>query len=329
MKKIVFLLFTVFLFADEHLILSNFKNLKEFYYNHQIVHLELKTISAQNGKLIVKSNYPVDINTTTDDNVSYISNISFELNNSFPEFNILLENNNSLNEDEINLTINSQIRNLIPPSDFCGVLAKDLNVTHSELSSYNDEYNLLYFDILFKDANNRDFVFAQKVDSILKDKSGSNLFYSYSAIVPKNQNNFVIVYFNTIKNRYEKISFNAHLNNEKVSTQVDLNPVNKTKIYIINGILLGLILLWLLLYYYRRKVIYIILIVMTLISLVFLNLPKAEIIINNKEVHILPFNNSTVFMVIDTPQKVKVLNEKNGYKQIEFNNKIGWIKNDK
>ena len=83
MKKIVFLLFAVFLFADEHLILSNFQNLKKIYYNHQIVHLNLKTLSAQNGNIIIKSSYPVNIKTTTDDNVSYNSEIIFELNNTF------------------------------------------------------------------------------------------------------------------------------------------------------------------------------------------------------------------------------------------------------
>ncbi len=329
MKKIIFLFFFIFTFADEHLILSKFQDLQKFYYNHQIVNLKLKTISAKNGDIVVSSDYPIVVHTSTDDNITYLSNISFELNNTSPEFNVSLENN-GIKLDQINLNLNPEIRNLTPPQNFCGVLAKEINVTNPILSDYNSSKNILYFDISFKDANINDFTFNTKIDFTLKDKNGSNSIYSYSAIVPNNKNSFVITYFNILKNRYENIPINVKLNDEKVSTQVDLNPVNKTRIYIINIILGTLILLWLLLYYYKRKIIYIILIILAIIPIIFLNWPKQEIILEKGEkVHILPFRNSTVFMVLTTPTKVKVINKKNGYKEILFNNKIGWVKDDR
>jgi hypothetical protein len=128
MKKIIFLFFFIFTFADEHLILSKFKNIQKFYYNHQIVHLKLKTISAQSGDIVISSNYPIEVNTSTDDNITYFSNISFELNNTFPIFNVSLENN-GIKFDEISININSDIRNLTPPKNFCGILAKELNLS--------------------------------------------------------------------------------------------------------------------------------------------------------------------------------------------------------
>jgi hypothetical protein len=329
MKKIIILFLFIFSFANEHLILSKFQDIQQFYYNHQIVHLKLKTISAQNGDIVVSSDYPIEVNTSTDDNITYFSNISFELNNTFPEFNVFLENN-GINLDEINININSKIRNLTPPKNFCGVLAKEVKVKNPVLSDYNSSDNILYFDISFNDANTNDFVFYKKVDFTLKDKNGSNSIYSYSAIVPKTKNSFLINYFNILDNRYENIPINVKLSNEKVSTQVDLNPINKTRIYIINAILGGVVLLWLLLYYYKRKLIYIILIILAIIPIIFLNWPKQEIILEKGEkVHILPFRNSTVFMVLTTPTKVKVINKKNGYKEILFNNKIGWVKDDR
>jgi len=329
MKKLIFLFFAVFAFANEHLILSKFQNINKFYYNHQIVHLTLKTISAQKGNIVIKSNYPIEVNTTTNDNITYFSNISFELNNTFPEFNVSLENN-GVTLDEIGINVNSEIRNLTPPKNFCGVLAKEINITHPALSDYNEDTNILYFDVSFKDANDKEFTFNKKVDFSLKDKNSTTSLYSYSALVPKNQNSFVISYFNTLTNKYEKIPINVRLDNEQVSTQTDLNPVNKTKIYIIDGVLGSLILLWLLLYYYRRKIFYLVLIVLTIASLIFLNWPKPEITLHvGEKVHILPFNNSTVFVIIAIPTKVKVLNERNGYKQIELNNKIGWVKDGK
>jgi len=329
MKKIVFLFFFAFLNANEHLILSNFQNIKEFYYNHQIVHLQLKTISAKSGNIVIKSNYPIEVNTSSDDNITYLSNISFELNDTFPEFNVSLEND-GIKLDEINIKVDSTIRNLTPPTNFCGVLAKDITISNPVLTDYNKNNNILYFDISFKDANVKDFKFNKKIDFSLKDRNGTDSLYSYSALVLKNKNSFIINYFNIVTNKYEKIPINVKLNDEKVSTQIDLNPVNKTKIYIINGVLVALILLWLLLYYYKRSLIYMVLILMTILSLMFLNWPKPEIILQKGEkVHILPFNHSTVFVIINTPTKAKVLNKANGYKEVEFNNKIGWVKNDR
>jgi hypothetical protein len=329
MKKIIFFFLFIFVFADEHLILSKFQDIQEFYYNHQIVHLKLKTISAQNGNIVVQSNYPIEINTSTDDNITYFSDISFELNNTFPEFNVSLENN-GIKLDEININVNSEIRNLTPPKNFSGILAKKVNVTHTVLSDYNSSDNILYFDILFDDANINDFNFYKKVDFALKDKNNTTLIYSYSAIVPKNKNSFVVNYFNIIDNKYENIPINVQLSDEKVSTQVDLNPVNKTRVYIINAILGGLILLWALLYFYKRKLIYIILILLSIGSLVFLNWPKQEIFLKKGEkVHILPFKNSTVFLVVKTQTKVKVINKVDGYKEILFQNKVGWVKDDR
>jgi hypothetical protein len=65
-------------------------------------------------------------------------------------------------------------------------------------------------------------------------------------------------------------------------------------------------------------------------SLVFLNWPKQEIFLKKGEkVHILPFKNSTVFLVVKTQTKVKVINKVDGYKEILFQNKVGWVKDDR
>jgi hypothetical protein len=64
-------------------------------------------------------------------------------------------------------------------------------------------------------------------------------------------------------------------------------------------------------------------------SLIFFNLPKKEITLKSgKQIHILPFKQSTVFMTTEIPTKVTVLNRKGGYIKIEINNKIGWVKDD-
>ncbi len=74
MKKLI-IFFAIFLFADEKLIISQFQNLKPFYYKNQFVNLKLKSIVAEGNLTITSQN--VTIATKTDDNITYYSDINF------------------------------------------------------------------------------------------------------------------------------------------------------------------------------------------------------------------------------------------------------------
>jgi len=325
--RILILFIAIFSFASEHLIFSKFENLKPYYYNHQIVNLLLKTISAKNGNILIKASYPIEVNTTTEDNITYFSKISFELNNTFPTFIVSLEDDGFL-FDSLQIDINSQIRNLTPPKNFSGILADDVKIKNPILVPYDDIYNMIYFDISFKNANVKDFHFGKTMNFSLKDKNSST--YLYSALVDKNQKNFDILYFNTKTNSYDKIKLNVKLNNEHISTQIDLNPIKKSKLYLIDIALALVVLLNLFLFFYHRKKIYVFIILISTLILAILNWPKPEITLHKgMKVHVLPFEHSTVFMIIDKNVKAQVLYTKNGYKEIEFNNKIGWVKDEK
>jgi len=316
MKKLI-IFFAIFLFADEKLIISQFQNLKPFYYKNQFVNLKLKSIVAE-GNLSITSNN-VTIATKTDDNITYYSDINFTLNDKFPILKLTLNDGNVTYEE--NLTINSQIQNLNAPTNFCGVLSNDFKLKNPMLINYDDKFNILSFDIE-GNGNLKDFHLGfDKEKLVPKSKTE----FSYSALVPINKNNFNIVYFNL--NNFKTIPLTLHIKDEKISTQTDIKPMDKSKIYIIDSLLGGVLVLFIALYWYRKKVIYMILIVLAIASLVFFNYPKPTIVLTKGEkIQILPFKNSTVFMVVGIDTKVKVLNEKNGYKKILFNNKIGWVK---
>ena len=317
MKKLL-IFFAIFLFADEKLIISKFQNLKPFYYNHQFVNLKLKTIVAE-GNLTIQSDKNVSIKTSTDDNITYYSDINFTLNNHFPILQLILNDKNVTYEE--NLTINSQIQNLNAPNHFSGVLSSDFKIKNPMLLSYDDKYNIISFDIE-GNGNLYDFHLGLKNEKLISKNKNQ---YSYSALTPLNQNQFNIIYFDM--NNFKTIKLNLHIKDETISTQTDIKPMNKSKIYIIDSLLGVVLVLFIILYWYRKKIIYIILIVLVILSLVFFNYPKPTIILHSGDkIHILPFENSTVFMVVGMDTKVKVLNEKNGYKKIEFNNKIGWVK---
>jgi hypothetical protein len=332
MKYLLLFFLILFSFADEHFIISKFDNLNKFYYNHQKVHLKLKTISAKKGKIIIESNYPIEVNTSTDDNITYISDIYFELNNSFPIFNVMLTNDGFV-FDSIKIKVKSKIRNLIPPPDFCGVLADDIKVLNPVLMPYDKNNNILYVDILFKNANAKDFEVGKKINFDLKERNKTYSKYVYATLLNNKKNKFVFTYFNLLSNTYKKYSININKfsNDDTTSTQIDLNPIKKTNLYLIDALLGSIIILLFLLFYYYRSILYLLFILLITSLLIYFNWPKPEIILSKGvKVHILPFNNSTVFLIVKYPKKVHVLYEINGYKEVEFNdNKIGWVKDVK
>jgi hypothetical protein len=242
------------------------------------------------------------------------------LDKKFPTFIVRLED-----IDELNVTPSSKIKYLHPPKQFCGILANELNVTDKILTNYDENYNILYLNI-FSDGNTEDFSLGF-VDEKLYKVDSKNIFYSYSALVPINKRDFFINYFDLRTQTYKTIKFSLSPKNDEISTQTDIKPMAKSRLYLINSILATIAVLFVVLYFYRKKVIYIVLLLLVIGVIVFLNLPKEQIVLKEgTKVHILPFEKSTTFMIIGIDTKVNVLATQGKYKKIEFNGHIGWVK---
>jgi len=324
--RIILLFFATFLFANEKLLIAKFSDLKPYYYNHQIVKLHLNIISAKDGKIELFDDYNRSYDVR-DDN-GYFANISFKLEDKFPKFTLRVsEENKTL--DELNITIKSEVKKLYPPKEFCGVLADNIQIKDKILANYDDNSNIVYWSVI-SDGNTEDFRLNLNNEKLyFLDKNDSYSSYSYSAIVPLDKKNFKFSYFNLQNEKYEPISFSIELKNETISTQTDIKPMTKNNIFLINILLVSIIILWIVLFIYKRKIIYIILIMISIASLVFFNIPKKEVILKEgTQIHVLPFKQSTVFLVLGIDTKVKILEEKNGYKKVEFNKYIGWVKDE-
>ena len=322
---LLFFILMIDLFGKEQLIIANFENLNSYYYNNQIVHFKLKILTGVNGNLSLKD----DINRSysiQDMNGTYISNIVFQLKDRFPTFIIDLNNSGVL--EELNITPKSKVKILHSPKNFCGVLGSKLTITDMMLTNYDKHYNILYFN-LSSDGNIKDFKLNFTDEKLFQNIENNSSIYGYSALVPLNQTDFNIKYFDLKSERYKTISFSLSLKNDTVSTQTDIRPMAKSNILIIDSVLAVIMILWAVLFYYRRKKIYIILILLVVLSLVFLNLPKKEIYLQEgTKIHILPFEKSTIFLVLEIGEKVKILDIQNGYKKIELHKHIGWVKDE-
>jgi len=325
--RIILLFLATLLFANQKLIITKFENLQPYYYDHQIIDLKLKIITATNSdNLQIETDQNITTNISPIGN-DYLATLKFQLKDKFPTIFVSLMNNGvELQKEQIN--IDSKIKHLYPPKDFCGVLADDMKIKDKILATYDDKSNIVYWTVLAKNGNLQDFKLNYQNERLyFLDSNNSYSQYSYSAIIPNTISDFEFKYFNLKSETYKTIKFHINKKDETISTQTDIKPMSKNNIFIINMLLGVSTLLWLLLFIYKRKIIYIILILLSIASIVFFNLPKPEITLKEgTKIHILPFKNSTVFLVLAMDTKVKVIEEKNGYKKIEFNKYIGWVK---
>jgi len=323
--RIVFLFIVTLLFGNEKLFIAKFQNLKNYYYQNQLVDLKLKIITAKEGNLSIfdENNRSYDIVKEGD---FYKTDLIFVVKNRFPKFKIIFKDGNF--SDSLLLTINSEIKKLYPPQNFSNIIATDLKIEDKLLTNYNHNYNIVYWTIIAQNGEAKRFKIGCKDEKLyFLDKNSSYSKYSYSALVPIDKKRFEFTYFDLDEEKYKKLSFSIKLKTETISTQIDIKPMDKNRLILIDIFLGILLLLWIILYFYRKKKVYIFLILFTIGGLIFYNLPKKEIILSpNSKVHILPFKNSTIFFVTKSKMSVKVLKERNGWLKIEINNKIGWVK---
>jgi len=329
--RIVLLLFLFFSFliSNEKLIISKFENLKPYYYENQIVNLKLRTIVAERGSLEVRDDLNISTIVTNKNGNDYITDITFKLNKKFPKFYITLSRNDIV-LDKYTLKIKSKIRNLYPPKNFCFVLANNLQLKDMVLSIYDDKYNILYFTIFATNANAEDFSLGYKDEKLyLISKIDDVDVYSYSAIIPKNKYNFNFLYFNLREEMYKKISFQAKLKDERVSTQTDIKPLDTSHIILRDIIGVFFIIIFFTIYLYRKRIIYIIFIIIIFGYLLYINVPQADVHLKKGDIiKLLPFKNSTNLAVVVADENVKVLKDKDGWKKIEYKNQIGWVKDE-
>jgi len=326
---LLLLLFFNIILANQRLIISKFENLKPYYYNHQIVHLKLKTITAESGVLDIEDDLNISTINTINEGDDYITDISFKLNGEFPKFYIKLTKDNQLLDEET-IKVDSQLRHLYPPKNFCHVLANNLVVKDTILSVYDNNYNIIYFTILANNGNAEDFSLGYEDEKLyLISEMNNTAIYSYSAIVPKNKRRFNFLYFNLTNESYKDINFIAQLKDERVSTQTDIKPLDTSHLILRDIVGGALIILFLIIYVYRRRIIYLIFVLLITGYVLYINIPKADITLKEGTVvRLLPFKNSTTLFVASYPMKVKVLKEKDGWKKIDFKNQIGWVKDE-
>lgn len=221
---------------------------------------------------------------------------------------------------------------LNPKSDFANIVADSFEISSYKTTSYDALHNIVIFIATAQNCYISSFklkdVFKQGVESVSESNIESKI--TYYAIINKNIDNFSFSYFNLTQNKFVQIDIPIVLNDDSVTTQSDLQPIDhsheqlKMSIATIIALVIFFIVIW------KKKHKYLVLILLPITYIAFLAVPSKDVCIKKgSKVYLLPINNGTTFETTEEEYKLSKEGQTKNWTKIQLNNKkIGWVKDE-
>ncbi|MCI5969511.1 SH3 domain-containing protein [Helicobacter sp.] len=211
------------------------------------------------------------------------------------------------------------------------VLAQDLQILDTKITSYDLTQNLAVFQLQSTMGNLFDFHLDSYKQQGIESKSGDDrqAVAFYYVIVPKTLDVISFDYFNTQNAKYQTLKVPNIAIEDRVSTQSDIRPKNNYQFFQIS-LMVFFALLFFGLYVYKRKVIFVVFAVFALgLLLYFLTLKSTVTLKPNVVLRIQPTFNSTIVLTTQNAIKAEILGERNHYYKVLLEDeRIGWVRKD-
>lgn len=320
----------------------SYEDLPKKAYVNQIIPLHVKAVITKeftNIKLKNPKNgtiYVEDINWTKKEgaNNTYIATIFLQVKStSFPKLKATLYNNGvpietaSFPKADINI-----LKTGNDGGKFIHVLASNLELKKSKTTQFDEDSLITVMDLKAQNANADDINFSNVIKQGIDSKSGEypNEEIYYFIVYKAGVSKITFSYFNTVSNSFEKINVPIVIEQDDLSTQIDLNP-KKSKYELYKDIVIVVFALILaVLFIYKKRWVYLVLLIAIMIYVVFFKINAGEITIKEgAKIRILPTENSTIFYTITKPTQAEQLNSIKSYIKILLpDGKIGWVRNE-
>ncbi len=218
---------------------------------------------------------------------------------------------------------------LNPKDDYAHILAETFSITNYKTTIYNQEHNIVVFSAKATRCNLANF----KLSYALKQGFESKKFgitsssMTYYAIIPKKDDNLIFTYFNLRKQQFEKVIIPIVVDDDRVSTQSGLTPVESKhqRIKLIAASILLVLGLGLLLY--KKNLLFLLLIAAPAYYIYITAMPTEHVCIKQgSPIQLLPMNNGTVFETTSTQMTLEAQGEVGNFTKVELEDKkIGWV----
>lgn len=319
-------------------------NIPEAVYIYQIFSMDFKANAEQNLNfdlnLTIQTNNLKWINPKPNWNEErkgvYDATLWFEANSTdanISDITLVLNRNDSFFQKSSIIPTLPLIKNFKTDEYFSNIAADGLEVKKVKTSKFDDQNNITVIELETKNGNLNLFHLPQNyekqgIESIKGDFNNQN--GNYFVIANKSLKSIQFSYYNLITKKLDNFIIPIKVEEDDLSTQVNLNPKESQFEFYKDIILYALVAIFLLFFVFKRNYYYLALAILFGLYSFYVNKPFSEGIIDiNAEVSILPTPNSTIFYVANHSQKVKIMTEEGNYTKILLGNKkIGWVKNE-
>jgi len=213
---------------------------------------------------------------------------------------------------------------------FSNIIAQKLEINTAKTKQYTN--NILHTTIHIKaqNANLEDIYLNKYQEQGAKSLTQNNDIQSlyYYVMIPSHTKEINFTYYNTKIEDFVMINIPIIMDEELVSTQTELNPYNSS-LLIYKQLFSGtLMLFFIIIYAFTKQDRYLFLVVIFIIILAYFFIPNKKVLLKKDIfVYILPTKNSTVYEKLDSKKVVEIINKKNGFVKVIFQNEnIGWVK---
>ncbi len=250
----------------------------------------------------------------------------------FPDVNItLLGFNSEVIASKLLQAEKLKVITLNPPQGFSNVLADSFTLIDYKTNKFDRKSNITVFTASSKRGSLKKFALKESMkegfEALSDEYTESNM--TYFTIQSKEIEEIEFSYFNLKTKQFESIIIPIILDDDKVSTQSDIKPKEKTHVYIKSIFASVVIFIFLVVFILHRRYYYFIPIVLSIVYLIYIFLPEKAVCIKaQSDVYLLPMKSGTLFDKIDVQQNFDIQGRTDGFIKININNKIGWVKNE-
>ncbi len=221
---------------------------------------------------------------------------------------------------------------LNPNRHYVHILADNFSILQAKTTYYDRHSNIAVFTASAERCNLETFkltdVIKQGFESIETSFDTSTM--TYYAVIPSEIETLKFSYFNLQKKRFVDVIIPIIIDDDSVSTQSDLKPIEHkhTLIKITAAGAVAFVGLILLLIY--RRVFYLLLVIIPGLYIAYVSVPiQYACIKEGSPIYLLPMQHGTIFETTTSEYNLEVQGSVTSFIKVKLhNNNIGWIKNE-
>lgn len=246
---------------------------------------------------------------------------------------VVSSHDNAYQEEVVANGIKLQAIELLNNPQYANVIADAMEVVDYRASQYDDNNNIIIFQIESKDANLSSMrIGTYSQQGLESSKIIDGITYGiYYVVLDKNIKSLSFDYFNLHQKAFVTITLPIDVPKSVIEDGGDTKPRNTFLIFknlMVGGLIVFFVLVLIIFKRGRKITLGIIGVLIMVLTYNMLFNFTSGIAQAGTNVSIIPTHNSTIFEVLKVPTEVSIIGEYNDYYKVMIDSKVGWIRKE-